>query len=372
MPLAVANQQEAGVIRHLPPFVKIQRNRIRLLDSGKPRRQHGRKNPERAKRAIDMKPEIFVAAQRRETGEIVDRADIDGAGGSHHQKGLQPVGAIAENLRAQRGQVDTVRLIDRDAAQRIAAETRDVHRLGDAAVRGLGRVGGQPRAGFANAALPHVRSKHGPARHQNRHQIGHRRPGDKDAAGSGRKAEHLARPFDDLALDLDRHMVAPAAIGIQPGRQHLGKHADCRAAAMHPAHEAGMKIADRIGRDEIAAERSILRRAATLTVQLELMETKFARAGDASPDELDLYSRTASNMRRLLEAVGIRRRPREVLSLSEYLRRTEDDADDGDVTDAEIVIDGDTTTSPERRMGDRGCEPEGPLDSDDRDRDDDG
>ena len=120
------------------------------------------------------------------------------------------------------------------------------------------------------------------------------------------------------------------------------------------------------------AERSILRRAATLTVQLELMETKFARAGDASPDELDLYSRTASNMRRLLEAVGIRRRPREVLSLSEYLRRTEDDADDGDVTDAEIVIDGDTTTSPERRMGDRGCEPEGPLDSDDRDRDDDG
>ena len=199
-----------------------------------------------------MKPEIFIAAQRCDPGEVVDRADIDGAGGSHNEKGPQSVGAIAQNPRAQRRRIDPVRLIDRDAAQRVAAEPRDIHRLGDTAMRGLRRVGGQTRARFANAALPHVRSEHGPARHQNRHQIGHRGPSDKDAAGAGRKAEHLARPLDDLALDLDRHMVAPAAIGIQPGRQHLPEHADCRAAAMHPAHEAGMKIAGRVGRDEIA------------------------------------------------------------------------------------------------------------------------
>ena len=58
-------------------------------------------------------------------------------------------------------------------------------------------------------------------------------------------------PFDDLPLDLDRNVIAPAEIGVQPGRQHFREHADRRAAAMHPAHEAGMNVAGRIGRDEI-------------------------------------------------------------------------------------------------------------------------
>ena len=57
-----------------------------------------------------------------------------------------------------------------------------------------------------------------------------------------------------------------------------------------------------------AAERSIIRRAATLEVELERFETKFANAGEASDRDLDLYARTASNHRRLLESVGLERR----------------------------------------------------------------
>jgi hypothetical protein len=53
-------------------------------------------------------------------------------------------------------------------------------------------------------------------------------------------------------------------------------------------------------------------RAAVLTVELERMEAKFALAQEASPEELDLYSRVAANMRRLLESVGISRRPRDI------------------------------------------------------------
>ena len=60
------------------------------------------------------------------------------------------------------------------------------------------------------------------------------------------------------------------------------------------------------------AERSIVRRAAVLTTELERMELAFALAGEASPDEIDLYARAASNLRRLLEAVGLQRRPRQV------------------------------------------------------------
>jgi hypothetical protein len=80
-------------------------------------------------------------------------------------------------------------------------------------------------------------------------------------------------------------------------------------------------IADLGGADNCsAAERSIIRRASVMTVELERLETKFASAGEASPDDLDLYQRAAANLRRLLEAVGLQRRSRDVTpSLQAYL-----------------------------------------------------
>ena len=65
-----------------------------------------------------------------------------------------------------------------------------------------------------------------------------------------------------------------------------------------------------------AAERSIIRRAAVLTTELERMEVSFATS-DASPDEIDLYARASSNLRRLLESIGLKRRAREVNSLED-------------------------------------------------------
>ena len=56
----------------------------------------------------------------------------------------------------------------------------------------------------------------------------------------------------------------------------------------------------------------IIRRVAVLTTELERLEVKFATAGEASADDIDLYARVAANLRRLLEAVGLRRRPRDV------------------------------------------------------------
>jgi hypothetical protein len=69
-----------------------------------------------------------------------------------------------------------------------------------------------------------------------------------------------------------------------------------------------------------AAERSLIRRIATLTVELELLECRFAVAGEASPDALDLYQRTAGNLRRLLEAIGLQRRAKPVPTLEQYLQ----------------------------------------------------
>jgi hypothetical protein len=70
-----------------------------------------------------------------------------------------------------------------------------------------------------------------------------------------------------------------------------------------------------------AAERSICRRAAVLTVELELLEMRFARSSTgATPADLDLYSRTTNTLRRLFEAIGIDRRSKIIGStLSDYL-----------------------------------------------------
>lgn len=69
-----------------------------------------------------------------------------------------------------------------------------------------------------------------------------------------------------------------------------------------------------------AAEQSIIRRASTLTVELEHMELKFATQGGATTDQLLLYGRTANTLRRLLKSVGLQRRARNVTpTVDEYL-----------------------------------------------------
>jgi hypothetical protein len=84
-----------------------------------------------------------------------------------------------------------------------------------------------------------------------------------------------------------------------------------------------LHISDLGGDDNVSeAEKSIIRRCAALTVELEHLEFLFATAGEATADQLDLYQRTANSLRRLLEAVGIERRPRDVgpKTLIDYAR----------------------------------------------------
>jgi hypothetical protein len=79
-------------------------------------------------------------------------------------------------------------------------------------------------------------------------------------------------------------------------------------------------ISDLGGTDNCsAAERSIVRRASVMTVELERLEAKFAKAGEADFNELDQYARVSANLRRLLESVGLQRRAKPVPTVSEYL-----------------------------------------------------
>ena len=77
------------------------------------------------------------------------------------------------------------------------------------------------------------------------------------------------------------------------------------------------------GADAIsAAEQALIRRCAMLAVQLEMMEQRWAaKGGEAGLKELEVYQRTTGGLRRVLQTLGLHRRPRDVTpSLSEYLR----------------------------------------------------
>jgi hypothetical protein len=68
------------------------------------------------------------------------------------------------------------------------------------------------------------------------------------------------------------------------------------------------------GADYVSSlESSIIRRAATETVELEIIEQRFAKNGKgASSDDLILYAQISNSLRRHLEALGLKRVARDV------------------------------------------------------------
>ena len=61
------------------------------------------------------------------------------------------------------------------------------------------------------------------------------------------------------------------------------------------------------------AELSLIRRAATLTVELEHLEMRFALAEDGAEEgQLKTYQMTVNTLRRTLEALGLKRRHAEL------------------------------------------------------------
>lgn len=77
------------------------------------------------------------------------------------------------------------------------------------------------------------------------------------------------------------------------------------------------------------AEKSIIRRAAAITVEMERLERVFALAGDTGPDleTLSLYSRLANTLRRLLDMTDLQRRSRDITpTIDEYMHAVAQEA----------------------------------------------
>jgi hypothetical protein len=67
------------------------------------------------------------------------------------------------------------------------------------------------------------------------------------------------------------------------------------------------------------AELSLIRRASCLTVEAERCEMLFAQAGGASDSKLQIYRHLVESLRRLLETIGLKRVPKDITSLEQYL-----------------------------------------------------
>ena len=288
MQAAVAHQDKAGVVLHVRPFVEIEGDRIGALDAGQARRQVRRQHRHRAESAVDMKEKTFALGDIGQRIQIVDGAHVDRAGIAYQGERLQTGGAVGGDLRVQAGQMNTAVGIDRDAAQHVFAETGHIHRLFHATVRGGRTIGGQARV-----CVPHTQHAFAAdigaqclaARHQNADQIGGRGAADQNAAGFWRKSEQFAHPVRDLAFDFQGNLVAPADVGIQPRSQHFGQHAHRRAAALHPSHEARMRIARRV-RQDILHESAMRLGQRTGPARQPLAELLAQRGRNRLPDRL--------------------------------------------------------------------------------------
>jgi hypothetical protein len=87
------------------------------------------------------------------------------------------------------------------------------------------------------------------------------------------------------------------------------------------AHESDL------ANDLSASEKSLVRRASIIELQLEMMEQRFAQAegGEATAAQLQAYQQCTNTLRRTLEALGLQRRAKDVSTpvpnLQTYLRQ---------------------------------------------------
>ncbi len=103
------------------------------------------------------------------------------------------------------------------------------------------------------------------------------------------------------------------------------------------------------GADLSEAQSSLIRRVATIEIELEQLEGKLSK-GEAV--DLDGYTRAASHLRRILETLGLKRVAKPVMSLTEHLARLAQlppspDDDDGDAcvgASPEVVADAEPAT----------------------------
>ena len=201
-----------------------------------------------AEGAVHVEPEAELIGQGANALQVIDGRRIDRAGIADDGEGPLAGGEIGHDRRAAGVEIQPVVGVDGDLVEGLAAHAHGVAGLAGPAVGFSAAIGHQGRSGV-QALFPYVPAGLGDPRRQQAVKIGRRAAADQQAAGVFRKAHQLDQPGDDLLLDQGCGLVIARQVGIHARRQHFGQHAGGRARAHHPAPEAGVTIAGRIGQD---------------------------------------------------------------------------------------------------------------------------
>jgi hypothetical protein len=134
-------------------------------------------------------------------------------------------------------------------------------------------------------------------------------PGGKPAKKSGSARKRV---------DLSQTKVRAA---LSNGSALLLRHVDGRLPWARRLRDLVADHVSDLGGDLSTAETVLVKRAAMLTLQLEMLECRFAEQdGMATSLQLNDYQRGLNTCRRTLEALGLQRRQKDVTSLGQVLR----------------------------------------------------
>ncbi len=132
------------------------------------------------------------------------------------------------------------------------------------------------------------------------------------AKASPRPSDHPKSPYGRESQYSKGKSPAKSAIAngrlLPPGMGHQTQAWVRRTKELIADHTADLNGVDNCS----AAERSIIRRACVLTVELERLEAKFAQADQATNTDIETYQRCSNTLRRLLESLGLRRRAKDI------------------------------------------------------------
>ena len=137
-------------------------------------------------------------------------------------------------------------------------------------------------------------------------------------------------------VDLTQSRVRSA---VSNGSALLLRHVDGRLPWARRLRDLiGDHVSDLGGDANIStAEMALVKRAAMLVLQMEMLECRFAdQDGMATSAQLNDYQRALNTCRRTLEALGLQRRQRDItsLDLDQYLAAKRREADDADYAEA--------------------------------------
>jgi hypothetical protein len=137
----------------------------------------------------------------------------------------------------------------------------------------------------------------------------------------GRKRRHKHSHKPNYYIPKSRLSLSRVRAAVTNGSALLDQ-VDHRSAWMRRLRDlVDAHTSDLGGDDHISeGERRLVRRCAMLTLQLEMMETRWAENdGEANTQQIETYQRVTGALRRTLESLGLGRRAKTVPSLEEFL-----------------------------------------------------